>query len=98
MPVYEYECLSCAKKHEIMQKITDLPLTTCPSCSGTLKKIISNTSFVLKGTGWYATDYAAAKSSDTSRAAEKKEGTKPETKTEGKTETKKSPAETAVSK
>jgi predicted nucleic acid-binding Zn ribbon protein len=41
-----------------MQKFSDAPLTTCEKCGGALKKLISNTAFVLKGTGWYATDYA----------------------------------------
>lgn len=44
-----------------MQKITDKSLTTCTDCKGRLKKMISNTSFVLKGSGWYATDYASNK-------------------------------------
>ena len=46
-----------------MQKITDESLTTCSDCKGHLKKKISSTSFVLKGTGWYATDYASGKGS-----------------------------------
>ena len=60
MPIYEYNCTSCGKDHEIMQKITEEPLKKCPDCGGKLKKKISNTSFVLKGTGWYATDYASS--------------------------------------
>jgi len=59
MPIYEYTCTACKRHHEIMQRITEEPLTSCPTCGGTLKKMISNTSFVLKGTGWYATDYAS---------------------------------------
>ncbi|MCE5312894.1 MAG: zinc ribbon domain-containing protein [Nitrospiraceae bacterium] len=59
MPIYEYSCEACGAHHEITQKITDEPLSVCPSCKGTLKKMISSTSFVLKGTGWYATDYAS---------------------------------------
>lgn len=58
MPIYEYACTRCRKHHEIMQKITDKPLAKCPECKGTLRKMISNTSFVLKGSGWYVTDYA----------------------------------------
>lgn len=77
MPVYEYECLSCGEIHEKVQRFTDEPLTTCPNCSGKLKKIISNTSFILKGTGWYKTDYASG-----DRKAGKKPGTKTETKAE----------------
>ena len=59
MPIYEYVCEKCNKHFEIMQKITDESLTTCSDCKGHLKKMISSTSFVLKGTGWYATDYAS---------------------------------------
>jgi len=73
MPIYEYACLKCRKHHEIMQKITEAPLTICPSCGGSMKKLISNTSFVLKGTGWYATDYASSKGRD---SGEKKEAVK----------------------
>lgn len=58
MPIYEYECRACRKTTEAMQKFSDAPLAECPDCGGQLKKLISNTSFVLKGTGWYKTDYA----------------------------------------
>jgi len=61
MPIYEYICEKCNKQLEIMQKITAETLTVCPDCKGQLKKMISNTSFVLKGTGWYVTDYASNK-------------------------------------
>lgn len=59
MPIYEYVCQECEQHHEVMQKISEEPLTACPSCGGMLRKMISSTSFVLKGTGWYATDYAS---------------------------------------
>ena len=96
MPIYEYKCKSCGKHHEIMQKITDAPLTVCPDCGGKMKKQISNTSFVLKGTGWYATDYASdrkktagtrtkGESGKTDKATtEKKEGAKADKKTGSK--------------
>jgi len=58
VPIYEYECLSCGKNFEIIQKITEEPISTCPSCAGKVRKLISNCSFQLKGTGWYVTDYA----------------------------------------
>lgn len=58
MPIYEYKCEKCGKEREVMQKMTEKPLTVCESCGGRLKKLISNTSFVLKGSGWYVTDYA----------------------------------------
>jgi len=57
MPIYEYSCRECGG-FEVTQKITDKPLTRCPACKGKVKKLISNTSFHLKGTGWYVTDYA----------------------------------------
>jgi putative FmdB family regulatory protein len=88
MPIYEYKCLNCGKHHEIMRKITDRPLSKCPDCSGKMKKMISNTSFVLKGTGWYATDYASdkKKNADSSRKTPKDESPKTETPNDTKTE------------
>jgi len=82
LPIYEYECLECEKKFETMQKITEEPLTSCPSCSGKVRKLVSNCSFQLKGTGWYLTDYAR-KSDGKEEKKEKKEkkgGTKEEKK------------------
>ncbi|HDO35257.1 MAG TPA: zinc ribbon domain-containing protein [Nitrospirae bacterium] len=60
MPIYEYVCLSCEKHLEAVQKFSDPPLSTCPECGGELKKLISASSFVLKGSGWYVTDYPSA--------------------------------------
>jgi putative FmdB family regulatory protein len=57
MPIYEYQCQKCGT-FEATQKITDKPLVKCPTCKNRVKKLISNTSFQLKGTGWYVTDYA----------------------------------------
>ena len=88
MPVYEYECQSCGKHHEIMRKYTDTPLTRCSECGGEMKKLISNTSFVLKGTGWYKTDYPSGGSKKTAEG-DKGSGAKPETKSETKPESKK---------
>ena len=88
MPIYEYKCTKCNNKFEVMQKMSADPLTVCDSCGGELKKLITNTSFVLKGTGWYVTDYP---SSDRKHAkkSEKPAGESKETKPEQKTETKK---------
>ncbi len=58
MPIYEYECKECGKIEEVSQKFSDKPLTQCKLCSGKLHKLISQSSFHLKGTGWYVTDYA----------------------------------------
>jgi len=57
MPIYEYLCQKCGTI-EVTQRITEKPLGKCPECKGKVKKLISNTSFQLKGTGWYITDYA----------------------------------------
>jgi putative FmdB family regulatory protein len=95
MPIYEYGCMKCGKKHEIMQKFSDAPMTSCPDCGGEVRKMVSNTSFVLKGTGWYATDYASNKTGEsgnktTSDKAGTKTGNKPEeSKAEVKAEAKK---------
>lgn len=57
MPIYEYECPKCGT-FEVMQKISEKPLKKCPDCSSRVHKLVSQTSFQLKGTGWYVTDYA----------------------------------------
>ncbi len=87
MPVYEYECESCGAHHEIMQKYTDAPLAKCPACGGPVRKLISSTSFVLKGTGWYKTDYASGGSGKLAKN-EKGNGAKPEEKAKTKPESK----------
>ncbi len=61
MPIYEYACRKCAAHTEAFQKVSDKPLTKCLSCGGRLEKQWSQTSFQLKGAGWYVTDYAAKK-------------------------------------
>ena len=59
MPIYEYECSRCNKVIEAWQSFSDSPLTECPDCAGPLKKLISMSSFHLKGGGWYADGYAS---------------------------------------
>ena len=58
MPVYEYECESCKKVVEAQQRMSDAPLTVCEACGGHLKKLVSVSSFQLKGGGWYADGYS----------------------------------------
>ena len=58
MPIYEYECTECGRIVEAWQRFSDAPLKTCKHCSGRLHKLISQSTFHLKGTGWYVTDYA----------------------------------------
>ncbi|MGD9281950.1 MAG: zinc ribbon domain-containing protein [Desulfobacterales bacterium] len=70
MPIYEYECTKCGKIEEVLQKFSDKPLVSCKHCSGKLHKLISHSSFHLKGTGWYVTDYAS-KSKPNSAAPKK---------------------------
>lgn len=74
MPIYEYVCQKCDHHLEIMQKMSDKALTKCPECKGKLEKIFSQTSFQLKGSGWYVNDYAgkSAKTEKTDKS-EKKE-------------------------
>jgi len=57
MPVYEYKCKKCGKIIEAFQKITDPPIKKCELCGGKLVKLISNTSFILKGSGWFKSNY-----------------------------------------
>jgi len=59
MPFYEYECIKCNHHTEIYQRISDKPITKCEKCNGKMKKLISQSSFHLKGSGWYVTDYAS---------------------------------------
>src|SRR5918992_6389719 len=57
MPIYEYLCESCSRRFEVMQRMTEPLLSTCEVCGGEVRRLISQTSFVLKGSGWYVTDY-----------------------------------------
>jgi putative FmdB family regulatory protein len=57
MPIYEYECSHCGAIEEAIQKFSDAPLTTCKHCCGKLSRLISQSSFHLKGGGWYADGY-----------------------------------------
>ncbi|MBW1999844.1 MAG: zinc ribbon domain-containing protein [Deltaproteobacteria bacterium] len=61
MPIYEYECSKCGRQVEVWQKFSDKPLSRCEVCKGRMKKLISQSTFHLKGTGWYVTDYASSR-------------------------------------
>ncbi len=56
MPIYEYKCDKCGV-FEVTQRITEDPLRRCPTCKSKVERILSASSFILKGSGWYATDY-----------------------------------------
>lgn len=58
MPTYEYKCKKCGRHFEIVQRITDAPLKKCSHCGGHVMRLLSPAAFILKGSGWYATDYA----------------------------------------
>jgi putative FmdB family regulatory protein len=98
VPIYEYKCTKCSGVFEAFQKITDEPITNCKFCNSAVEKLISHSSFQLKGSGWYLTDYAKKSSSPasekpkTSESSEKSETStsssetkSAETKTESKT-------------
>jgi len=101
MPIYEYVCDKCGKHLEVMQKMSDAPLKRCPECRGKLEKVISQTSFQLKGSGWYVTDYAksgSSKSSATTDKSEKTEKTDKPEKSEKMEKTESKPASTSETK
>ena len=68
MPIYEYHCEKCGHEFEVLQKSFDVDEMPCETCGATAKRMISNTSFVLKGTGWYVTDYCRSNSSGSAAA------------------------------
>jgi len=85
MPFYEYECQACKYYAEVMQKISDTPLTRCPSCGKrALKKLLSVPVFRLKGSGWYETDFKSDKENRRNLHGAEKEEAKAESKTEAK--------------
>jgi putative FmdB family regulatory protein len=59
MPIYEYECKACENVFEVQQRMTDEPLRECPDCRGAVKKLVSVSSFQLKGGGWYSDGYSS---------------------------------------
>jgi len=93
MPIYEYKCKKCGE-FEVTQKITDQHLDVCPTCGQGVKKLISNSTFKLVGTGWYLTDYArkgqssdGAQSDKTESKSDGKANTSSDTKSDTKKET-----------
>lgn len=84
MPVYEYQCTACGRIEEAFQKISDSPLESCTQCKGHLKKLISQSSFHLKGSGWYVTDYGGTKSGNEKKADTKTATTSKDSKTTSK--------------
>jgi putative FmdB family regulatory protein len=86
MPIYEYRCGNCGNDLEIMQKISDAPLTECPKChENKLEKQLSLSGFQFKGSGWYVSDYTNRGKEAGTAASESK--TNGENKSENKSET-----------
>ena len=79
MPIYAYKCASCGHAKDVLQKISDAPLTTCPACGAeSFSKQVTAAGFQLKGSGWYATDFrngnAPAPAADAAKPADAKAG------------------------
>lgn len=94
MPIYEYQCQSCGKRTEILQRMDDAPLAACPECGGEVKKLVSAPAVQFKGSGWYVTDYAGKKGGGASSGGGSE--AKSEAKSE-KSEKKEAPAESKSS-
>jgi putative FmdB family regulatory protein len=83
MPTYEYECLKCRRVFEIRQRISEPALTVCDVCGGEVRRLLSAAPFILKGEGWYVTDYPsesrkqALKSEKSSEKSPEKSSDKP---------------------
>jgi putative FmdB family regulatory protein len=88
VPIYEYQCTKCGEVFEAFQKITDEPLTQCKFCKSGVEKLISQSSFQLKGSGWYLTDYANRSSNGATNKPNTGESSQKETKTKPSTEAK----------
>jgi putative FmdB family regulatory protein len=89
MPFYEYECQACKYYTEVMQKISDAPLTKCPSCGKRkLTKLVSAPVFRLKGGGWYETDFKGDSENKRNLVGAEKDEAKADSKTESKSEAK----------
>ncbi|MDQ3653825.1 MAG: FmdB family transcriptional regulator [Chloroflexota bacterium] len=78
MPTYAYRCTACSHAFDIFQKFTDEPLTTCPECGSSIRKVFQPVGIVFKGSGWYINDSRPAEK-DTSKAdaSAAKDGAKP---------------------
>ena len=74
MPLYEYQCETCGHRFEVIQKFSDAPIQTCPTCGGPVQKLLSSPAIQFKGSGWYITDYARSGKSDGGSAPAGKAG------------------------
>jgi putative FmdB family regulatory protein len=90
MPLYEYRCQRCGYVAEVLQKLSDPPLRRCPACKGKMEKLVSRTSFQLKGGGWYNEGYGktSSKPADEASASTDAKSKKTEAETKAKPEAK----------
>ncbi len=78
MPTYEYQCQQCKRRHEIFQSITAKPLTKCPKCKGTMKRLLGiGSGFIFKGKGFYITDYRSKSYKEAKKRDEQSSTPKP---------------------
>ncbi len=98
MPIYEYRCTECGHEFEVLHKIGERRRRKCEKCSGKLEKLISRTSFHLKGGGWYDSGYTKGTDSSTKPATKDsaKDSKSPSSATEKKDATKKKDAKKAA--
>jgi putative FmdB family regulatory protein len=91
MPTYEYLCRGCSHRFETWQKMTDEPLTICPECGGTIRRVLFPAGVVFKGSGFYKTDHngsgSVASENGNAKKGEKAETGKAESGKEGETKT-----------
>ena len=79
MPLYEYECTTNGHRFEVIQKFSDAPIETCPTCGSPVHKLISSPAIQFKGSGWYITDYAKKDSTSATKAGQAKDGSTSDT-------------------
>jgi putative FmdB family regulatory protein len=93
MPIYEYKCRKCGNQFEVFRGISDPEVKSCKFCKGKVQKLVSLSSFSLKGSGWYVTDYKGKKPSTTAKAEKAETSESSTTKETAKTETAKTSTE-----
>ncbi len=96
MPIYAYKCADCGHETEVLQKISDAPLTYCPSCGqASMAKMVTAAGFQLKGSGWYVTDFRNKDSGGKNKKTDKAEKT--ESTSDAKTDSSSSSASSTAS-
>jgi putative FmdB family regulatory protein len=99
MPTYEYRCRDCGHSFDIVQKMSDEPLTHCPECGGDLRKVFAPPAISFKGSGFYATDHGKRKAKESADTEESKDTKKESTSSEpSKGEAKKTEAPSGTTK